>query len=171
MPLGSPLIRGVDLNEKPMGRETANPKYQLAYLLFMSGEHRATIAERVGVAPKTITEWSQKNHWKEKRSAHTITRPELVNKCLLMIGKILDGIISEESSEIDPAKTDQLIKLANTIERLDRKNNVVNDMETFMSFNAWLQKLSDEDKQLTGPILKLINQYQDKFITDRLSTR
>lgn len=154
-----------------MGRETSNPKYQFAYLLYMSNESRDNISQRVGVAPKTITEWAAKNAWKEKRSAQTITRPELVNKCLTLIGKLLDDIISTDDKAIDAGVTDQLIKLANTIEKLDKKNSVVNDMETFMLFNQELQKWSETDKSLTSSVLKFINQYQDKFITHRIGQR
>jgi hypothetical protein len=153
-----------------MGRETKNPKYEFAFLLYMSGETRENISLRVGVAPKTITEWSAKNHWKERKSAAQISRPELVNKCLSLINKMLDKAI-EGQDDNGKAFFDELIKAANTIEKLDRKNNVVNDIETFMGFNQFLQLKSQNDKQLTPSVLKFINQYQDLFITDRISNR
>lgn len=139
-----------------MGRQVDESKKELAFILYMTGEQQKVIAERVGTTPKTIGEWAEKGSWKEKRSAKTITRTELVNKVLNNISEILDaGDIT--------GSADQLSKLAVVIERLDKKSNPVVVMEVFTNFMKYITAISD-DKALNIEFIKSVNRYQDKYI-------
>lgn len=152
-----------------MARKPDSAKQEFAYLLYMNGDLQKEIAQRVGVTEKTIGKWVEDNGWKEKRSGKNISRSELINKGLLTMNKIMEDMLSDKEGENYSSHMDQLIKCANAIEKLDKKNNVVNDMDAFMNFNSTLQTWIGTDKEVTVENLKLINRLQDKYITYRLS--
>ena len=56
----------------------------------MQGEQQKIIADKTGVSAQTITKWVNDGGWQEQRAASNITRPELVNKLLLTINKLIE---------------------------------------------------------------------------------
>jgi len=155
-----------------MGRKIDENKKEYAFILFMNGELQKDICDRVGTTSKTLQGWIEKGGWKEKRSAKNITRTELVNKALLSISQILDNALTENQEDKDfTSIADQLAKLAKFIETLDKKNSVVNEMETFMAFNKHLQVKATKDKTITSDFIKKVNKLQDLYITERMSIR
>lgn len=146
----------------------------MAFLMFMAGELQKNICERVKVTPITLQRWIEEGKWRERRAAHTISRPELINKIL---GKIADLIDQHTAGTDDDGKgdaqfADKLIKMSNVVERLDKKgSNVVQDMETFMAFNVWLQKRQAVDDELTVDLVKMINKYQDIYVSEKMYNR
>lgn len=152
-----------------MAKKPDASKQEFAFLLYMNGDLQKDIAERVGVSAKTIGKWIDTEGWKEKRSGRNISRSELINKGLLTMNKIMEEMLADKEGKNYSAFMDQLIKCANAIEKLDKKNNVVNDMDAFMNFNATLQSWIGTDKEVTVENIKLINRLQDKYITHRLS--
>lgn len=153
-----------------MAKKPDASKQEFAYLLYMNGDLQKDIAERVGVSAKTIGAWIEKGGWKEKRSGRNISRSELINKGLLTMNTIMEKMLSEKDERSYSAYMDQLIKCANAIEKLDKKNNVVNDMDAFMNFNQVLQSWIGTDNEITAANIKLINRLQDKYISYRLSS-
>ena len=136
-------------------------KKELAYLLYMQEITQKEICERVGIgSSKTLTSWIAKGNWKEKRAAKTITRTELINKTLERIAEMLDG---------DNYNADQLSKLVAMVERLDKKSSAVAYMEVFTEFGKWLQQLSYTHKDVDLEFLKMVNRYQDIFISQKMN--
>jgi len=152
-----------------MGRKTDPQKKEFAYILFMGGELQKNIVERVGVAPLTLMNWIRDEGWTEKRAAKNITRTEIVNKTLKAISDLLDRSADEQDESKLDGLSDKLSKLACTIQKLDKDNSVVDDLETFMNFGQWLQQRLQLDKELSVEIVKMINRYQDLYVTERLS--
>lgn len=154
--------------KKPQERE-------MAFLMFMAGELQKNICERVKVTPITLQRWIDEGKWRERRAAQTISRPELINKILGKISELIETHTTGESDDDgkgDAQFADKLIKMANVVERLDKKgSNVVQDMETFMSFNSWLQKRQGIDDELTIELVKLINKYQDIFVGEKMNSK
>lgn len=144
-----------------------NNKKEIAFLFFMQNMQQQEICERAGVSAPTLKRWKDKDNWEARRAAANITRGELVNKVLMAIGKLLD----ENTDKVDPNLADKLAKFSSTIESLDKKNNVVNDIETFMNFNRYLQAMLQHDKSLNVDFIKRVNAYQDAFITERMTKR
>lgn len=121
-----------------MTKETEKKK-SLARSLYLSGMEQNEIADKVEVSRITISRWVNSEGWKEARAAKNISRPELVNKLLVTI----DGLIENVNKSDDPALigslADKLSKLSATIEKLDKKANVIDAIEVFMAFNRWIQ--------------------------------
>jgi uncharacterized protein YjcR len=149
-------------------KETEN-KQELARVLYLNGEKQKTIAERVGVTPVTINRWVNEKGWAEIRAAKNITRPELVNKLLLTINKLIDQVSDSDDSGAMASLGDKLSKLASVIEKLDKKASVVDAIEVFMAFSKWLQYRQSIDKEVTPELIKAINKYQDIYISETIN--
>ena len=90
-------------------------KREFARLLFMQGEQQKIIADKTGVSAQTITKWVNDGGWQEQRAASNITRPELVNKLLLTINRLIEQVNESEDPEAINGLGDKLAKLSTTI--------------------------------------------------------
>ena len=157
-----------------MSKEKTESK-ELAYILYMSGELQKNICSRVHVTPATLQKWMDAGQWKNKRSAKTITRPELVNRLLTTMSGILDRFqvdqedTPDQTADLFSGLADKLVKISATIERLDKKNNVVNDVETFMAFHNYIKQQALNDPNITLEFIKQVNEYQDRYLKTRMS--
>ncbi len=154
-----------------MAGKANEEKREFARVLYMTGEQQKVIAEKVGVSEQTIGRWVKEGEWDKRRAAQNITRPEIVNNLLKAISNLVENL----NEETDPAKlsgaADKLAKLAATVEKLDKKANVVDAIEVFIAFGKWLEFRSSVDKELTPELIRLFNKYQDLYITDQLSAK
>lgn len=154
-----------------MTKKESENRRSIARQLYMSGMAMEEIADRIGVSRPTVSRWCQDGGWKETRAAQSITRPELVNKLLLTI----DTLITQVNDSKDPALVaglgDRLAKLSSVIEKLDRKANVVDAIEVFMAFSKWLEYRSQTDPDVTAELMRVINKYQDLYITEQMGVK
>ena len=127
------------------------------------------ISEQLGVSRVTISKWCAAEGWKEARAAKNITRPELVNKLLLAIDNLIEQVNASGDPEAIGTLADKLSKLSSTIEKLDKKANVIDAIEVFMAFNRWLQYNAEFDPEITPELIKAINKYQNKFLMEKMS--
>ena len=146
-------------------------KREYARLLFMQGETQQVIAEQVGVSAVTINKWVAENGWQEQRAAANITRPELVNKLLHTIDKLIEQVNESDDPEAMAGLGDKLAKLSTTIERLDKKASIVDVIEVFMAFSKWMQFRMSFDDEITPELLKTINKYHDLYINELLQNK
>lgn len=150
-------------------KQETEQKKELARLYFMNGESQKSIAQKTGVSEVTIGRWVEKEGWKMKRASMNVTRPEIVNKNLMLISKLLDKLNSEDVDMHDIGKIiDQISKLAAAIERIDKKANVIDAIEVFTSLNKWLEQRMEWDKEITPELLQTINRYQDLYINEQV---
>lgn len=152
-------------------RKTLEDKKEYARLLFMQGEQQNTIAEKTGVSRQTINRWVTDNGWLEKRAAEHITRPELVNKLLRTIDRMIEQVNDSDDPEAVSGLGDKLAKLSSTIERLDKKASIVDVIEVFMAFSKWMQFRVTFDEGVTPELLKTINRYHDLYINELLQNK
>ena len=151
-----------------MKKEEIEKKKSLARALYLSGMEQKEIADKVGVSAVTVSKWCTEGKWKEARAAKNITRPELVNKLLLTIDKLIEQVNASEDAAMIAGLGDKLAKLSAVIEKLDKKANVVDAIEVFMAFSKWLEYRSQTDPELTPELIKAINRYQDKYIVESM---
>ena len=119
-----------------MTKAELEKKKDLARALFLSGLEQTEIADKVGVSRVTISKWCTADGWKEARAAKNITRPELVNKLLLTIDKLIQQVNDSEDPNLISSLGDKLSKLASVIQKLDKQANVVSAIETFMALQV-----------------------------------
>lgn len=139
-------------------------KKDYARLLYMQGEQQKTIAEKAGVSPQTVTKWVNTGNWSEQRAAQNITRPELVNKLLRTVDKMIEAVNTSEDPDAANGLGDKLAKFAATIEKLDKHTSIVDVIEVFMAFGKWLQYQALFDEDITPELLKTINKYHNQYI-------
>jgi len=152
-----------------MNKAEIDNKKSLGRALFLSGMQQQEIAERIGVSRVTVSKWANQEGWQEARAAKNITRPELVNKLLLTIDRLIEQVNQSEDPTLIAGLGDKLSKLSSVIEKLDKKASVVDTIEVFMAFSKWLEYRSHTDKELTPELQKTINRYQDRYITELMS--
>ena len=137
---------------------------EFARALYMQGENQKSIAERTGVSVQTINKWVNTEGWAEVRAAQNITRPELVNKLLRTIDKMLDEVTKSDDPSAINGLADKLAKFSATIEKLDKHTSVVDVIDVFMAFSKWLQFQSQFDDGITPDLVKTFNKYHNQYI-------
>ena len=152
-----------------MNKAQIERKKTLARSLYLSGMDIQEIAEQVEVSRVTVSKWSTNGRWKEARAAKNITRPELVNKLLLTIDNLIENVNQSSDPTLIGSLADKLSKLSATIEKLDKKANVIDAIEVFMAFNKWIQDQACYDPEITPELIKAINKYQNKFLMEKMS--
>ena len=152
-----------------MKKEELERKKTLARSLYLGGMDQSEIADQIGVSRVSVSKWCTSEGWKEARAAKSISRPELVNKLLLTIDGLIENINKSQDPTLIGSLADKLSKLSATIEKLDKKANVIDAIEVFMAFNKWLQYNSQFDPEITPELIKAINKYQNKFLMEKMS--
>lgn len=154
-----------------MTKAETEKKKSLARSLYLAGMEQNEIAEKVDVSRVTISKWSNTEGWKEARAAKNVTRPELVNKLLLTIDKLITEVNKSEDPTLIAGIGDKLAKLSSVIEKLDKKANVVDAIEVFMAFSKWLEYRATIDPSVTPELIKTINKFQDMYLTEQMGIK
>ena len=144
-------------------------KKSLGRSLYLSGMELTEIADQLGISRVSVSKWCSSGGWKEARAAKNITRPELVNKLLLTIDNLIESVNQSKDPTLIGSLADKLSKLSATIEKLDKKANVIDAIEVFMAFNKWIQDQACYDPEITPELIKAINKYQNKFLMEKMS--
>lgn len=154
-----------------MTRSQQEKRKELARTLYLAGKEQKEIAEQTGVSRVTISKWVTAEGWKETRAAKNITRPELVNKLLLTIDRLIEQVNASGDAKLMDGLGDKLAKISSVIEKLDKKANVVDTIEVFMAFSKWLEYRSATDPEVKPELIKVINKYQDMYITEQMGIK
>lgn len=154
-----------------MTKAETEKKKSLARSLYLAGMEQGEIAEKVDVSRVTVSKWCAAGGWKEARAAKAVTRPELVNKLLLTIDTLITQVNESGDAGQMAGLGDKLAKLSAVIEKLDKKANVVDTIEVFMAFSKWLEFRSQTDPEVTPQLMKVINKYQDLYITEQMGIK
>lgn len=151
-----------------MTKAETERKKALARTLYMAGKEQIEISEQIEVSRQTLTRWAKEGGWKETRAATNVTRPELVNKLLLTIDRLITQVNESEDPDLMAGLGDKLAKMSSVIEKLDKKANVVDAIEVFMAFSKWMEFRAKTDENVTPQLLKTFNHYQDLFISEKM---
>ena len=150
-------------------KQEQDKKKEFARILYMQGDTQKSISEKVGASAVTINKWVQDGGWETAKAASNITRPELVNKLLSAVNKLLDQVNDSDDPVLLAGLSDKLSKFASVIEKLDKKANIVDAIEVFMAFGKWIQYRQSFDSEVTPELVKAINKYQDLYISEHLT--
>ena len=144
-------------------------KKELARMYYMNGETQKVIAQKVEVSEQTVSSWVEKEGWAARRAGINVTRPELVNKALAALNKVLDQVYESDDIELVSTLPDKLAKFASAIEKLDKKANIVSTIDVFMAFSKWIQYRATWDKEITPEFMRALNKYQDLYINEHIT--
>ena len=80
-------------------------------------------------------------------------------------------VLRTDEPELMAGVPDKLAKLASTIEKLDKKANIVDTIEVFMAFSKWLEFQAQTDREITPELLAAFNKYQNRYIIEKMNTQ
>ena len=125
-------------------------------LYLETDKNQKEIAMIVGVTEKTISKWIKEGDWELLKQAQTITVKNIVTNLYNQAYKL---------SIADEVNADKLIKLANTIEKLQNKkvtiSHIINVFKDFTTFAF------SENAELA----KQINVLQKKYVESKVAAK
>lgn len=141
-------------------------KKELAKLLFIKENlSQKEIAEKVGVAEKTISKWVNANseEWKRLRQSIIITKDEQLRRIYDQLDEITKCISQREDGKKYSIKgeADTIVKLTTAAKNLETDASVADIIEVSKRFLNWLRPV-DLNKA------KEISSLLDSFIKDQL---
>lgn len=133
---------------------------ELARMYYLNGDTQKLVAEKVGKSRVTINKWVAEGGWDAMRVAKTITRKEIVTK-----------MMQEANKKLEEGKLtfDEMSKLAASIDKIDRQTNAITIYEVMTTYNEWLVVRMGVDKELTAELVRVMNYYQDVFLSEHVS--
>lgn len=143
-----------------------NDQKDLARTLFLSTQlTQKQIAEKVGVAEKTMSKWVNEGKWEAQRKSLTTTRAEqlaLMYEILAKLNAAAKAALEDDDPTTNP-DSDGIIKIASAIQKLEKEAGVGEMIQTGLALLKFVQA---EDLDAA----KVINKWFYIFIQDKLST-
>ncbi len=123
--------------KKSGSKRRTSPKYTLCYEMYINSQKNASeIAKITGVSSSLISRWSREDDWDSIRVAKSVTRNNIISQVYINI-KDLQEKAKDEGRAINSKESDQIYKLACTIEKMDQKlslHHFITCMEEFMDY-------------------------------------
>ena len=88
----------------------------------------------VSVTEATISRWRNDERWDDIRKANSVTRDSVLSRVMSKADKLL------EKEDLDSKETDQLVKYASIIDKLERKLNITSAVDVYDAFQKFLSK-------------------------------
>lgn len=134
--------------------------------LFIRGDiTQKEIADKVGVAEKTIGRWADDNNWDAARKTMLTTKKnqlELLYEMLDLLNQAGVASLKDDDPKTNP-DADKIIKITNSIKKLENSTGIGEMIDTLKALISFVIKEDFEAAQL-------INKWGDLFIKDRLAT-
>ena len=125
-----------------MDKLTNTQKRQLAERLYVQTDlSQKEIAADLDVSEKSLSKWKTEGKWDQLKAATTTGTSNLVKALLEENQGIVDDA-RKENRRINSKEADIIAKNASTIERLDKKLNLVTVIEVFTNYNKWLVEIN-----------------------------
>ena len=137
-----------------------NQKKDYAKILFLREDiTQKEIAERVGVAEKTLSNWIKKENWNKLKASIIITKEEQLIGLYNQVLELNNMIKQREEGKRYPTKSeaDTLAVLMNSIKNFEGEANLSDVIAVFRRFLNWLRPINLEKA-------KEIVELQDEFI-------
>jgi len=141
-------------------------KKDFARILFIKENlSQKEIAEKVGVAGKTISKWVNANNeeWKRLRQSIIITKDEQLRRIYDQLDELNTCIMQREPGKRYSMKgeADTIVKLTTAAKNLETDASVSDIIEVSKRFLNWMRPIDlDKAKEIAG--------FLDSFIKDQL---
>lgn len=143
----------------------AKEKKEWAKLMYLrTNKSQKEIADTVGVAEKTLSNWKTSENWDRLRSSIFITKDEQLRRVYQQINELTTVIEKRPEGErfADSSEADTLSKLASTARSLESDLSIADVIDAFMGFTDWLREVDFKKAQE-------ISELQDGYIKHRLN--
>lgn len=150
------------------------------WLVIRTSATKKEIAQRVGVTPKTMGRWWDKNNWEQKRTSFFITKGQELQRIYIQISTLNNEIaerpkkwaeLKEKYPEdknipneapkgyASPREADTLSKLTASARSLETEVSLADIIDVAIKFTDWMREVDFEKS-------KEISDYFDSFIKD-----
>lgn len=145
-----------------MSKALSNPqKRDWAELLYMQNQlNQKEIAEKVGVAEKTIRQWKEKYCWEQMRKSLLTSKSQIISFLYNVLDRLKTKVEAEEGIG-DTKIADMVVKYTAAIKNLETETSIGELMEAGKRFHKYMQAI-DPDQAL-----QMLNNY-DGFIKEQL---
>ena len=117
------------------------------------------------MSTRTLNNYIEEGKWDMLRAAHFVTPDEVGKRLLKAIANLVDqSIESEEYFQLG----DDVSKLTSSLEKLQKRNPLIDAIETFKKFITYLVTREKRDPTLSIEEVQRINTLQDDFIKELL---
>jgi transcriptional regulator with XRE-family HTH domain len=155
-----------------MTKKEKEDKRELARLYYMKGETQKQIAQVIGISEVTISKWAKSGNWDMKRATERVTRQELVLNNLQIISKLQQQVSEADNPlELSKSVSDQISKYSASIEKLDKKTNIIQIQEGFILFTRWLSEHPKLQSAEGFEFIKEIDKYQGEYLDFRFNNK
>ncbi|WP_099155979.1 hypothetical protein [Flavilitoribacter nigricans] len=121
-------------------RISAEKRHRARELYVDTDLSQGEIAGIVGVSPKTMSNWVNDDNqaWKRTKSAKSITKDKVIASWYRQLDELNKSIANREVDKRypTPAETDQMVKIAASIDKLERSYN-------FAMYHQAIDELTD----------------------------
>ncbi len=125
-------------------------------LYFDTDKSQKEICKIVGITEKTFTKWKVDGEWEMLKNATTVTARKIIDNLYQRAFKL---------SEDEKSKPDDIIKIANSIEKLSNKKVTISQIiNVFKDFTSYA---FNEDPKLAKEINLLQKKYVDYKIGEK----
>jgi DNA-binding XRE family transcriptional regulator len=149
--------------KKPMTTLNNAQKKEYAKMLFLTDDlTQQELAERAGVARKTVQRWMDTENWKGMKVSVMITREEQIKRLYAQLKAINDAVSErKEQRYATLAEADIIAKIAASIQKLEGEVGAGEIISVFRRFQSWLRRVDLKKMQEIAPLF-------DVFIKDNL---
>lgn len=143
----------------------ANPiplskRKKLAEAYYFSNYSQKEIAELLDTPENTISNWVNKEGWKDLRAAQSVTVSKLVANLLAQAHNI-EMNARKEGRNLDAKETDQIVKIATAVEKLDKKVTVSLIIHVLKQFSSYMLNVNFD-------LAKALIPHQHTFINQQI---
>lgn len=113
------------------------------------------IAERVGVQPRTISNWVEDGNWEKMRKNMVLTRSEQLSKMLSELEELNSYIASKPTGMrfADSKEADVRSKLTSDIKKLENEASIAETIDVCSNIIEWLaQHDTDRSKEISDTL-------------------
>lgn len=118
---------------------------------------RKAIAERIGVAEKTIGKWAKDDNWEKIRTSLLTIKDSQISLLYSQLEFLNNDIASRDYKVATPKEADTLIKITNSIKALEVETNLG---DTIQVAKKIIQFIQSEDLEFS----KKLTRYCDLYI-------
>lgn len=141
--------------------ENKQRKLEVAQAMYLANHTNKQIAGDLNVTEKTVAAWIKKYKWEIIKAANDSIKPEIIANLYLNISEV-QKVARDEERPLSSSEADQIVKLSNSISRLQGKLNLQTYIEVFKEYNAFLSNTAPK-------LLKPNNNSQREFIQSKLN--
>lgn len=136
-----------------MGKPKTAEREQAHDLFVNSGLQFKEISRIVNVAASRLGKWAKEDEWELQKTAQQVTAGKIIAGWYAALQQINAEIKTNQNGIPTNGQTDQISKIADSIQKLNKKQNLSNYHSVLKEFLSDLTKLNADDAKKFAPMM------------------